>query len=68
MKKYQIVTLNYLPIYLCDRNDSSDSCDSSDSNDSSDSRAMSDSNDSSDKIIPLPFFVMIIYYFIFVGP
>ena len=56
--QYQMVTLTYLPIYLCDSTDSSDSldscdpcdsCDRSDSSDSSDSSYRSNCIDSSDK-------------------
>ena len=49
--EYKMLTLTYLPIYLCDSSDRSDrwnSCDVSDSSDSSDSSASSDSTDSSD--------------------
>ena len=50
--KYKILTVIYLPIYLCDSSDSSDSCnscDSSDSSDSSDCCDISDSCDSSER-------------------
>ena len=46
-----MVTKNYYPTYLCDSNDSSDSCHSCDINDSSDSCDRSDSSDSSAQIL-----------------
>ena len=46
--KYKILTVIYLPIYLCDSSGSSDSCDSCDSSDSSDSSDRCDISDSSD--------------------
>ena len=51
--EFQMVTLTYLPIYLCDSNDSSDSFDSCDKCDKCDSF---DSSDSSDKTNVVTFF------------
>ena len=47
--EYQIVIKTYLPSYLCNSIDSSDSCDSSDSSESSDNSDSSDRSDSSNQ-------------------